>query len=169
MGACVSSTAVARKPLKTIKVRRKCRGKKYHLTTVTNGNRKRISDAGARASDLSVSEFVQTTTTCRRSEVSNSTFHLTQLQWHHSQIDANGIYCYLLKVWALSRHKANGKSSLGTTNLDISVECYLLGTMFMDILFFMEKRSRLFRFLLNAWILLAYCKSMLDKGNLRLH
>ncbi|KAI3452266.1 hypothetical protein Pfo_008931 [Paulownia fortunei] len=93
MGACVSSPAVARKPFKTIKVRRKRRvcSKKHHLTSVTDGNRKRNSDAGARVTDFAVSEFVHTTTTCRRSEVSNSTFHLTQLQWHHSQIDASGI------------------------------------------------------------------------------
>ncbi|KAJ8544924.1 hypothetical protein K7X08_017507 [Anisodus acutangulus] len=49
---------------------------------------KRNSDA--RVTDIALSEFVHTTTTtCRTSEVSNSTFHLTQLQWRHSQIDAN--------------------------------------------------------------------------------
>ncbi|PIN01895.1 hypothetical protein CDL12_25594 [Handroanthus impetiginosus] len=93
MGACVSAPAIASKPLKTVKVRRKRRGrsKKHLLTSVTDGNRKRNSDAGARVADFAVSEFIHTTTTCRRSEVSNSTFHLTQLQWHHSQIDSNGV------------------------------------------------------------------------------
>ncbi|XP_056691726.1 uncharacterized protein [Spinacia oleracea] len=44
---------------------------------------------------ISVSEFVQIdfekggTTTCRRSEVSNKSFHLTQVHWNH--IDENGV------------------------------------------------------------------------------
>ncbi|KAL7141021.1 hypothetical protein ABFS83_08G026200 [Erythranthe nasuta] len=94
MGACVSSEVVSRKPLKRIKIRGKRRGgfsKKRHLATVSDGNIIRISDGGARVSDFAVSEFVQSTTTCRKTEVSNSTFHLTQLQWHHNQVDANGI------------------------------------------------------------------------------
>jgi hypothetical protein len=94
MGACVST------PSKNIKSRkkhhrrfRKCHGKRSK--PVSDGTKKRNSDAGNRLTDYSVSEFVHmvengATTTCRRSEVSNSTFHLTQLQWHHSEYDANG-------------------------------------------------------------------------------
>lgn len=95
MGACVST------PSKNIKSRkkhhrrfRKCHGKRSK--PVSDGTKKRNSDAGNRLTDYSVSEFVHmvengATTTCRRSEVSNSTFHLTQLQWHHSEYDANVI------------------------------------------------------------------------------
>ncbi|KAL0332104.1 UNVERIFIED_CONTAM: hypothetical protein Scaly_2111900 [Sesamum calycinum] len=93
MGGCVSTPAIPHKPLKIVKARRRRRGrsKKHLLSSATDGVRIRNSDAGARVSDLSVGEFLQTTTTSRRSEVSNSTFHPSQLQWHHGQIDANGI------------------------------------------------------------------------------
>lgn len=88
MGGCASV------PSKTIKPA----GTKYHyrpvkflgkLTHPYGSSRKRTSDA--RVNDFSVSEFIHTTTTCRTSEVSNSTFQVTQLQWHHNEIDANGI------------------------------------------------------------------------------
>ena len=46
----------------------------------------RISNAGSRVGDFTLSDF-----TCRRSEVSSVKFHLTQVQYH-SQIDANGKY-----------------------------------------------------------------------------
>uniref|UniRef100_A0A5B7B0P1 Protein ENHANCED DISEASE RESISTANCE 2 C-terminal domain-containing protein n=1 Tax=Davidia involucrata TaxID=16924 RepID=A0A5B7B0P1_DAVIN len=90
MGVCLST------PLRTIKLRTKYHrqsGKSHGKlsNSVPNGARKRNSDAGSRVTDFAVSEFVHTTTTRGRSEVSNSTFHLTQLQWHDSQIDANVI------------------------------------------------------------------------------
>lgn len=94
MGGCVSTPARGPKP------RRKYRhrfGKRHGKisTSITDGIKKRNSDAGPHVTDFAVSEFVHmdfdkgATTTCRRSEVSNSTFHLTQLQWYHSPIDAN--------------------------------------------------------------------------------
>ncbi|KAK8322777.1 hypothetical protein V6Z12_A12G188200 [Gossypium hirsutum] len=53
-----------------------------------------MSDAGSHVTDIAVSEYVQkgasTTCNCKRSELSNVAFHLTQLQWNHGQIDANG-------------------------------------------------------------------------------
>ena len=58
---------------------------------------KRISNAGSRVGDFTLSDFVHLdfdkggSATHRRSEVSNVTFHLTQVQYH-SQIDANGNY-----------------------------------------------------------------------------
>ncbi|XP_059648804.1 uncharacterized protein LOC132294822 [Cornus florida] len=58
----------------------------------------RLSDAESHVRDFAVSEFVHlafekgAAATCGRSEVSNLTFHLTQLQWDDNQLDANGIY-----------------------------------------------------------------------------
>ncbi|CAK9162952.1 unnamed protein product [Ilex paraguariensis] len=90
MGACVSTPSNGIKSRRKHRHRsRKYQGKLSH--SMPDGTRKRNSDAGACMTDFAVSEFVHTTTTCRRSEVSNSTFHLTQVQWHHSQIDANVI------------------------------------------------------------------------------
>ncbi|KAE8648931.1 hypothetical protein Csa_007872 [Cucumis sativus] len=96
MGGCVST------PSKNIKTRKKLHhqfgkyGRKIS-SSIPRAIIKRKSNAGNRVTDYAVSEFVHmdlesgATTTCRRSEVSNSTFHLTQLQWLHSQYDANTI------------------------------------------------------------------------------
>ncbi|GMI99876.1 hypothetical protein like AT1G13970 [Hibiscus trionum] len=59
---------------------------------------KRMSDAGSHMTEIAVSEYVHldfdkgasTTCNCKRSEMSNMSFHLRQLQWNHSQMDANG-------------------------------------------------------------------------------
>ncbi|XP_019157150.1 PREDICTED: uncharacterized protein LOC109153715 isoform X2 [Ipomoea nil] len=90
MGICAST------PSQTIQVKKKHHHRRRHKrhrgkvsSAVIEGNRKKNGDAAARVTDIAVSEFVHTTTTDKISEVSNSTFHLTQLQWHHSQIDAN--------------------------------------------------------------------------------
>lgn len=89
MGACVSSPYIAIKPSKSSRVRRYYgRSKKRLVKSASEANRK----GGHASTDFAVSEFVHTTTKCRRSSVSNSTFHLTQLQFHHSQIDVNGMF-----------------------------------------------------------------------------
>lgn len=102
MGGCVST------PSQKIKSRRK---RRHHFIkrrgkitrSVSNGTKKRNSDTGACLTDYAVSEFVHMdfgkggTTTCRRSEVSNATFHLTQLQWHRSQCDTNGM-CHFFRA-----------------------------------------------------------------------
>ncbi|XP_027770039.1 uncharacterized protein LOC107009159 isoform X2 [Solanum pennellii] len=84
MGACVSTPAIP------IKMRRKFPGRprKYHGKNSKSAS-KINGDAGSMVTDIAVSEFVHKTTTCRRSECSNSKVHVTQMQWHHSQIDAN--------------------------------------------------------------------------------
>ncbi|EOY01817.1 Uncharacterized protein TCM_011625 isoform 3 [Theobroma cacao] len=97
MGSCISvhSENTRSKPYK----RHFGRSRKRHgkiAASIPDGPMKRLSDAGSRMRDFAVSEYVHldfekgATTTCKRSEMSNKTFHLTQLQWNHSQIDANG-------------------------------------------------------------------------------
>nr|GMC97247.1 protein ENHANCED DISEASE RESISTANCE 2-like [Ipomoea batatas] len=93
MGTCAST------PSQTIRARKKHHHRRRHKrhrgkvsSAVIEGNRKKNSDAAARVTDISVSEFVHTTSTRKISEFSNSTFHLTQLQWHHSRKDANDYF-----------------------------------------------------------------------------
>ncbi|OMP00980.1 hypothetical protein COLO4_12235 [Corchorus olitorius] len=92
MGSCVSTPARRINTQRRHRHRsRKCHGKVSG--SIADGTKKRTSDA--RVTDIAVSEYVHMdfqkgeATTCRRSELTNSTFHLTQLQWHLSQIDAN--------------------------------------------------------------------------------
>ncbi|KAJ1401555.1 Protein ENHANCED DISEASE RESISTANCE 2, C-terminal [Sesbania bispinosa] len=98
MGGCMSvpsSSAIKKAPKRLhrriIKRRRKITNSVPNDIII----KKRNSNAGARVTDYSVSEVVHmnfengATTTCRRSQVSNSAFHLTQLEWHHSQYDAD--------------------------------------------------------------------------------
>ena len=95
MGGCVSVPSNAIKAPR--KIRRRITKPRLKFSNSLPGEiiKKRNSNAGARVTDYSVSEVVRmnfengATTTCRRSEVSNSAFHLTQLQWHHSQYDAD--------------------------------------------------------------------------------
>ncbi|XP_058226312.1 uncharacterized protein LOC131335119 [Rhododendron vialii] len=88
MGTCLSTPPHAIKPRRKYHHRaRKRHGKLSKFAP--DGTRK--GNSGTLIADFAVSEFVQTTTTCRRSEVANSTFHLTQMEWHHSQVDANVI------------------------------------------------------------------------------
>ncbi|XP_061365996.1 uncharacterized protein LOC133309257 [Gastrolobium bilobum] len=94
MGSCMSVPSNAMKAPRKLH-RHIIKRRQKISNSVSNDTKKRISNAGARVTDYSVSEFVHmdfengATTTCRRSQVSNSAFYLTQLQWHHSQYDAD--------------------------------------------------------------------------------
>lgn len=116
MGGCVST------PATTIRARKKHhrRHRKYHRKNSNSGiigTRKRNSDA--RVTDIAVSEFVHTTTTtCRTSEVSNSTFHLTQLQWQHNQIDGNGkLFSFFFSILNLILSYAYAQCSMDSSKV----------------------------------------------------
>ncbi|KAM7251949.1 hypothetical protein ACFE04_023832 [Oxalis oulophora] len=92
MGACYSTqNKRIRSQTKSMRRPGKRRAKMHNMPTPET--MKRLSDAG----DITVSEFVHldfekgAATTCKRSEMTNKSFHLTQMQWNHSHIDANGI------------------------------------------------------------------------------
>ncbi|GLU11015.1 hypothetical protein SLE2022_277880 [Rubroshorea leprosula] len=97
MGGCVSTPLTPTKKRKARKrhalLRLRFRGK--ISSSVQGGTKKRNGDA--RVTDM-VSEYVHmdfengATATCRRSEVANSGYHITQLQWHLSQVDAS-VHC----------------------------------------------------------------------------
>ncbi|KAG5237232.1 DUF1336 domain-containing protein [Salix suchowensis] len=80
MGGCVSTN---NRRIKTTRkhMRKSSKTSGKSSACIADAPIQRLSDAGI--SDFALREF--------RSEVSNKTFHLTQLQWNHSQIDANGI------------------------------------------------------------------------------
>ncbi|XP_057482265.1 uncharacterized protein LOC130769109 [Actinidia eriantha] len=96
MGGCVSKTNSKIRSHKKYLRRARRRGRKIS-TAIPVAPVERLTDAGNPLGDFSVSEFFHmdvekgATSTCRRSGVSNLTFHLTPLEWSHSQIDTNGI------------------------------------------------------------------------------
>ncbi|KAK8717124.1 hypothetical protein V6N13_044405 [Hibiscus sabdariffa] len=88
MGSCVSCVSTSAFGITTLKKNRP-RSKKRD---------RKQRKGSASVTDIAVSEYVHkdfekgATTTCRRSKVCNSNFHLTQLQWRVSQVDA-GVSC----------------------------------------------------------------------------
>lgn len=94
MGGCVSVQHKQPKLRKRYFLRsRKCRQK--ISSSIPDAPIVKDSVNGNHLADFAVSEFVhldfEKAGTRGRSEVSNLTFHVTQLQWHHSQINANVI------------------------------------------------------------------------------
>lgn len=108
MGGCVSvhSENAQIKPHKSYLAGR---FRKHHGKIANSIPDVHMKRGGNHVGDFAVSEYVHldfekgASTSCKRSEKSNMTFHLTQLQWNHSQIDANGLFylsfSYLYKIF----------------------------------------------------------------------
>lgn len=99
MGGCTSKLS------RNLKVYRKYSsrfGKRHSKCKISASipevNIKGIGDSRNHARDFKVSEFVHldfekgAANARGRSEVSNMTFHLKQMQWNHGQMDANGSF-----------------------------------------------------------------------------
>nr|CAB3462445.1 unnamed protein product [Digitaria exilis] len=94
MGACVSSSK-KRRPQRLCCIYRRYRGKVLSNTPIV-----RASDVGNFASSGEVVHLGTSAATRRRSDGSNVTFHLTQLQWHHSELDTeNGHVVCQEEAW----------------------------------------------------------------------
>lgn len=92
MGACVSSSR-RRKPQRLRCIYR--RGKVLRNTPTI-----RTSDVGSCAASGEVVHVETSAATRRKSDGSNVTFHLTQLQWHHSELDSeNGSVVCQEEAW----------------------------------------------------------------------
>lgn len=95
----------------------------------------RVSNAGSRVGDFSLSNFVHldfenngaSAPSCRRSEVSNMKFHLTQYH-SHSQIDANGMHLFSLlpslSSFLAAKYKTIGRFLLINDCLKVRVKYF---------------------------------------------
>ncbi|XP_072989823.1 uncharacterized protein [Typha latifolia] len=92
MGGCVSKSNIHQRPRKhSHRSKRRCR---KISVLAPDAPKTQTCNAGKCLRDFSLSEYVHVetaATTHRKSEVSNLTFHVTQMQWHRSQTDANGL------------------------------------------------------------------------------
>ncbi|XP_073006303.1 uncharacterized protein [Typha latifolia] len=91
MGSCVSTSNRRCKSRKFSLRVRKCRGKVS--AAIPDATVIRISNTGDCFTQSEVIHVETSTTTQQRSEVSNLMFHLTQLQWHHSQMATGNVVC----------------------------------------------------------------------------
>lgn len=96
MGGCTSKASGKIRSRKKHLIRSRQHGRKIS-STVPVAPIEHFSDARNSLGDFAVTELVHKNiekgaiASCGRSDVSNLAFHLSQLQWNHSQIDANGI------------------------------------------------------------------------------
>ncbi|XP_037421209.1 uncharacterized protein LOC119285968 [Triticum dicoccoides] len=89
MGSCASKSALEhRRTERYYTTRRARKGRGNPRPVMPDGPKPRIVDARGRTTDCSVSEIVHVESACKSDH--SKTFHLTQMEWNHSERDSNG-------------------------------------------------------------------------------
>ncbi|KAI4965046.1 hypothetical protein ZWY2020_057584 [Hordeum vulgare] len=89
MGSCASKSALEHRRVEryyTTRMGRRGRGNPRSM--MPDEPKPRIMDARGRTTDFSMSEIVHVESV--RNPAQSKTFHLTQMEWHHSEQDSNG-------------------------------------------------------------------------------
>ncbi|CAD6267290.1 unnamed protein product [Miscanthus lutarioriparius] len=128
MGACVSSSKKRRSQ------RLCCNYRRYRGKVLTNTPIVRASNVENFASS-GEAVHLGTAATRRRSDGSNVTFHLTQLQWHHSELDTeNGNVVCQEEAWfdSVSILGSDSDEDFSSVNGDLPAMSNSTGTQFMQ-------------------------------------
>ncbi|RLN29949.1 hypothetical protein C2845_PM05G13820 [Panicum miliaceum] len=129
MGACVSSSK-KRRSQRLCCIYRRYRGKVLSTTPIV-----RASDVENFASSGEVVHLGTSAATRRRSDGSNVTFHLTQLQWHHSELDTeNGNVVCQEEAWfdSVSILGSDSDEDFSSVNGDLPAVPNSTGTQLMQ-------------------------------------
>ncbi|KAL5217090.1 hypothetical protein ABZP36_017774 [Zizania latifolia] len=92
MGSCASKAVLEQRPPARHYTRKARRARAAHSRSIMpEAPKSRLNDSRGHTTDFSLSEIVHFETASNHGKSEHSkTFHLTQMQWHHSQRDSNG-------------------------------------------------------------------------------
>ncbi|XP_006664887.2 uncharacterized protein LOC102708955 [Oryza brachyantha] len=91
MGSCASKSVIEQRPLARHYARKGRRARTSSRSIMPEAPKSRLNDSRGHMTDFSMSEVVHFETSSNHGKSEHSkTFHLTQMQWHHSQRDSNG-------------------------------------------------------------------------------
>ncbi|KAG8062963.1 hypothetical protein GUJ93_ZPchr0003g17733 [Zizania palustris] len=93
MGSCASKAVIEQRAPSRHYTRKARRARAAHSRSIMPEapNKSRLNDSRGHTTDFSLSEIVHFETASNHGKSEHSkTFHLTQMQWHHSQRDSNG-------------------------------------------------------------------------------
>ncbi|EEC83877.1 hypothetical protein OsI_29876 [Oryza sativa Indica Group] len=91
MGSCASKSVIEQRPPARHYTRKGRRARTNSRSIMPEAPKSRLNDSRGHMTDFSMSEVVHFETSSNHGKSEHSkTFHLTQMQWHHSQRDSNG-------------------------------------------------------------------------------